>query len=67
MKKLYTIADYWHFPSNEKVNMFLSAFSFQKFAMVFLLFGMFCNQKQANINHHGFYLVTPCEIKSYEK
>ena len=60
-------ADYLHFPSNESINMFSSAFLFQKLSMVFLIFGMLYNQKQANINHHVFYLVTPREIKSHDK
>ena len=60
-------ADYLYFPSNENINMFSSAFLFQKFSMVFRIFGMLYNQQQANINHHVFYLVTPREIKSCDK
>lgn len=52
---------------HENINMFSSAFLFQKFSMVFLIFEMLYNQKQANINHHVFYLVTPHEIKSCNK
>ena len=47
--------------------MFSSAFLFQKFLMVFFIYGMLCNQKQVNITHHVFYLVTPDENKSQEK
>ena len=36
-KELYTIADYLHFPSNENINIFSSAFLFQKFWMVFVI------------------------------
>ena len=60
-------ADYLYFPSNENINMLSSAFLFQKFSMVFRIFGMLNNQQQANINHHVFYLVTPREIKSCDK
>ena len=56
---------WWLLFSNQwKHNAFSSAFLFQKFLMVFFYFEMLCNQKQVNIIHHVFYLVTPDEIKS---
>ena len=45
--------------------MFLSAFLFQNFFRVFLIFKTLCTQKQADTNY-VFYLVTIRKIKSCE-
>ena len=66
LQNVYTTADYLYFPSNENKNMFSSAFLFQNFLMVFLIFKMLCTQKQVDTNH-VFYLVMLREIKSCEK